>query len=389
MRLLHTSDWHLGRSLLEAPLAQAQVDALDAIVRAVDEHDVDAVLISGDVYDRAVPPHEAVTLLAATLDQLARRVPVIVISGNHDSAVRLGFGASLYRDGIHVRTSVTEVGHPVELRDQHGPVLVYPVPFLDPDVARHHLGATADEPHDRSHEAVLSAAMRQVRADLSTRWVEGARSVVMAHAFVVGGLSSDSERDIRVGGTDAVPAEVFRGVDYVALGHLHGPQQLRTSATLLRYSGSPLRYSFSEATQRKSVTVVDLDAGGVERVDEVELRQPRGMDVISGPLDELLDPARHRNLVDCWLQVTVTDAGRPPEMRSRVLQRFPHALVVRHCPASGALLDDARPSSTTSLDPVAVAKSFVREVTGADVSTQELQAFRDAYEAVVAMECSA
>ena len=166
MRLLHTSDWHLGRMLHGVDLRDAQRAALDQLVDLVDERDVDAVVVAGDVYDRAVPPVDSVRLLAETLTRLVDRVPVILLSGNHDSADRLGFGAQLFRDGLHVRTSVATVGEPVELADEHGPVLVYPLPFLDPDLTRTVL-SDGDGPLPRSHEAVLGAAMRRVRADLA------------------------------------------------------------------------------------------------------------------------------------------------------------------------------------------------------------------------------
>ncbi len=403
MRLLHTSDWHLGRTLHNESLLDAQRGALGQIVDLVDTHDVDAVLVSGDVFDRAVPPVEAVTMLAETLHQLTARVPVVVISGNHDSAVRLGFGADLFAHPLHVRTRADQVGRPVELANEHGPVLIYPIPFLDPDAARYVL-ADGDEPLERSHDAVLRAAMRRVTTDLQQRTNESGdsvRSVVMAHAFVVAGPSlddeqtrSDSERDIRVGGTDSVSSSLFAGVDYVALGHLHAPQQPRSPEqggrkSILRYSGSPLRYSFSEATHTKSVTLVDLDSSGVTAITAVPLAQPREMAVLVGAFDDLLDPDRHVGLTQAWAQLTVTDPARPEQMVPRLRERFPHALVVRHQPASGPLLTSGGGSGVEALDPLEVVESFVQYVTGADASPDELRVFASAYESVNAAERSA
>lgn len=393
MRLLHTSDWHLGRGLHEADLHEAQRHVLERIVALVDEQHVDAVVVAGDVYDRAVPPLSSVQLLSWVLSELCRRVPVVVISGNHDSATRLGFGSSLYRDGLHLRTAAADVGTPVELADEHGPVLVYALPFLDPDAARLTL-ASGDEPLERTHEAVLSAAMDRVRADLDARRAEGQaaiRSVVVSHAFVVGSVgdaaTSDSERDIRVGGTQAVPARVFAGVDYVALGHLHGPQEPTSpdGTTRLRYAGSPLRYSFSEARQDKSVTMVDLGPGGVDSVATHAIAQPRGMSRLSGTLDVLLSDPGLAHAEEHWVQALVTDTARPPEMVARVRQRFPRALVVRHEPDAGPLagrlgaVADAR-----TADPLEVAEAFVHTVTGADATPDELAVFRRAYESVLA-----
>jgi exonuclease SbcD len=389
MRLLHTSDWHLGRMLHGVDLRDAQRAALDQLVDLVDERDVDAVVVAGDVYDRAVPPVDSVRLLAETLTRLVDRVPVILLSGNHDSADRLGFGAQLFRDGLHVRTSVMTVGEPVELADEHGPVLVYPLPFLDPDLTRTVL-SDGDGPLPRSHEAVLGAAMRRVRADLARRGRGGSgtpRSVVSAHAFVVGGGDaerSESERDIRVGGVEGVPAAVFAGVDYVALGHLHGAQEPTSpdGRTRLRYAGSLLRYSFSEAAHTKSVTLVELGPDGVSSVSAAPIEQPRGMSTLSGELDELLSSPKYDDAEQDWVQVSVTDPARPAEMVSRIRARFEHALVVRHVPASGPLVARATTAPNAAADPVEVAESFVRFVTGGDASSAELDAFRESVEQV-------
>ena len=396
MRLLHTSDWHLGRSLHGEGLADAQAQALAQLVQVVDDHAIDAVLVAGDVFDRAVPPVEAVAQLATTLEALAQRVPTIVISGNHDSAVRLGFGSGLLRPGMHITTQPAHCGRPVVLADADGPVLVYPIPYLEPDVARVELATDPGHPLERSHEAVLGAAMQRVNADFERRREAAptARCVVLAHAFVVGSggeaACSESERDLRVGGTEAVSAEVFAGAHYVALGHLHGAQQPGSATdTTLRYSGSPLRYSFSESGQGKSVTVVDLGVHGVSSIETIPVRQPRGMAVLSGSFTELLDPRRHAALADHWLQVTVTDAARPPELVPSIRQRFPHALVVRHVPESGPLLERGHLSGAGALDPVAVAASFVEYVTGAAASPAELDVFTSAYEQARGLERSA
>ncbi|MDQ1720645.1 MAG: repair protein SbcD/Mre11, partial [Pseudonocardiales bacterium] len=275
MRFLHTSDWHLGRTLHGVDLLEAQRDVLNQICRLVaqppDGVPVDAVLIAGDVYDRAVPPVEAVALFASTLAELIKHSTVIVTAGNHDSAIRLGFGAELFTERLRLRTDLASVGSPVLLGDGPAQVAVYPLPYLDPDAARAVL-APCDQPLERSHQAVMTAAMDRVRHDLASR-PPATRSVVVAHAFVVGGLPSESERSIVVGGVDSVAAGTFDGVDYVALGHLHGAQQPRGPAgTVLRYSGSPLRYSFSEQEHLKSVSLVDLDPDLPARVTAVPVR---------------------------------------------------------------------------------------------------------------------
>ncbi|PID53534.1 MAG: exonuclease SbcCD subunit D [Micrococcales bacterium] len=314
MRILHTSDWHLGRSLHRVDLLGAQAAHLDHLVEVVRAEGVDAVVVSGDVYDRALPPLEAVHLLDDALDRLVdAAAAVLVISGNHDSATRLGFGSRRSaKAGLHLRTHPEQLDQPVQLADEHGPVMLYGIPYLEP--------ALVCEPWQvaRSHAAVLGAAMRRIRADLDGH--PGARSVVAAHAFVVGGQGCDSERDIRVGGVDTAPARIFDGIDYVALGHLHGRQRISPT---IRYSGSPLPYSFSEAGHVKGSWLVDLDAGGVRDVTEVPAPVFRRLSVLRGTLDQLLTDPAHAAAEQHICQVTLTDEQRPRDAMQRIRARFP------------------------------------------------------------------
>lgn len=390
MRLLHTSDWHLGRSLHGVDLLGHQAAYLDHLVELVDAERVDAVLVAGDVYDRAIPPVEAVTLLSETLAQLADRTTVVLTSGNHDSATRLGFGAALMRERVRVRTRVADLATPVELPDD---VLVYGLPYLDPDFARAELGGP-DGPTARSHEAVVAAALDRVRADAAARrtGVGGApgrqvHPVVVAHAFVVGGAASESERDIRVGGVDQVPAGVFAGVEYVALGHLHSPQQVSgPDGTVLRYSGSPLAYSFGERAVPKSTVLVEL-GGASPRTTLVPAPVPRRLSQVRGTLDELLGVAGEPYLDD-WLAVTVTDVARPPDLYRRVRERFAHALVVQHEP-QGAPTSTRAAAVHEASDPLVVAADFVAHVTGARPDAAETAVLTRAYEDVLAAGASA
>ncbi|MGC5005885.1 MULTISPECIES: exonuclease SbcCD subunit D [unclassified Streptomyces] len=319
MRILHTSDWHLGRSFHRASLLEAQADCLDHLVATVREREVDAVVVAGDVYDRAVPPLSAVELFDRALHRLAAvGVPTVMISGNHDSARRLGVGAGLMgRAGIHLRTDPAQCATPVVLRDDHGDVAFYGLPYLEPALVKDVFKAER-----AGHEAVLTAAMDRVRADLATR-PDSTRSVVLAHAFVAGGAPSDSERDITVGGVAAVPAGVFDGVDYTALGHLHGSQVVTDR---VRYSGSPLAYSFSEVDHRKTMWLIDLDATGAIAAERIDFPVPRPLARLRGRLDMLLDDpalARHE---EAWVEATLTDPVRPDEPMARLMARFPHTL---------------------------------------------------------------
>ncbi|MCB5169406.1 exonuclease SbcCD subunit D [Streptomyces bambusae] len=319
MKFLHTSDWHLGRSFHRVGLLDAQAAFVDHLIDTARTHEVDAVLVAGDVYDRAVPPLPAVRLFDRALHRLADLgVPTVMISGNHDSAHRLGVGAGLIgRAGIHLRTDPAGCADPVVLADVHGDVAFYGLPYLEPALVKDEVGAA-----QAGHEAVLGAAMDRVRADLAGRG-PGTRSVVLAHAFVTGGQPSDSERDITVGGVAAVPAAVFDGVDYAALGHLHGCQ---TITDRVRYSGSPLAYSFSETDHRKTMWLVELGPAGELTAERLDTPVPRPLARIRGDLDGLLadpDLARHE---DAWVEATLTDPVRPAEPMARLAARFPHVL---------------------------------------------------------------
>ncbi|MFI2286838.1 exonuclease SbcCD subunit D [Streptomyces niveus] len=328
MRFLHTSDWHLGRSFHRISLLDAQAAFLDHLVATALTHEVDAVLVAGDVYDRAVPPLSAVELFDRALHRLAEaRVPTVMISGNHDSARRLGVGAGLIdHAGIHLRTDPARCATPVVLADAHGDVAFYGLPYLEPALVREEFKAAK-----AGHEAVLTAALDRVRADL-TRRPDGTRSVVLAHAFVAGGAASDSERDITVGGVSAVPAGTFDGVDYVALGHLHGAQALTER---VRYSGSPLAYSFSESDHRKTMWLVDLGPGGEIDATRIDCPVPRPLARVRGALADLLDDPALTRHEEAWVEATLTDPVRPADPMARLAERFPHTLSLVFDPDRG------------------------------------------------------
>ena len=319
MRLLHTSDWHIGRSLHGTDLLAEQEQVLGGLAEVVVAEGVDVVLVAGDVYDRAVPSADATAVLSRVVARLRRAGATVVLTpGNHDSARRLGaFSELLAAGGLHVRAETPSLDEPVLLSDEHGDVALYGLPYLEPEVARFELGL----PDARSHEAVLAEAMDRVRADLFLR--PGTRSVVLAHAFVGGGLPSESERDISVGGVDIVSSSVFDGVDYVALGHLHRPQTLTPR---LRYSGSPLAYSFGEAGQQKQAWLVDLDAAGLADVRAVPLPTPRALTMLTGTLEALLGDPAHAAVEQHFVSARLTDAVRPADPMRRLQERFPYCV---------------------------------------------------------------
>lgn len=314
MRFLHTSDWHLGRSFHGAGLRSAHELYLEQLVDLARAERVDAVLVSGDVYDRAIPSPETVELLDDALDRLLDTgAQVVLTSGNHDSAIRLGFGARrMEAAGLHIRATLDSVGRPIPVGDG----FVVPVPYLEPAVMGERLVAA-----ERTQAGALRAALGRVPA------IAGP-SVVMAHTFVVGATSSDSERDISVGGLAAVPAEVFSRFDYAALGHLHRPQTVRETIV---YSGAPVAMSFGEAGQVKSTQVVSIDGGRVS-CEAIAAPVERPVRRLRASLAELLSSTQFADAEPAWCEVTLTDATRPLGAMEQVRRRFPHTLSLRFAP---------------------------------------------------------
>lgn len=367
MRFLHTSDWHLGRSLHRTSLREAQAGFLDHLVETAREEKVDAVLIAGDVYDRALPPVDAVALCEDALVRLRDTgARVIAISGNHDSARRLGFGSALIdASGVHLRTRPSAVADPVLLEDSHGPVAVYGIPYAEPAAEG-----------QRSHEAAIGAAAARIREDLSRRGT--ARTVVLAHAWVTGGQPSDSERDISVGGAGSVPLSLLEGFGYVALGHLHGQQTITGN---VRYSGSPLPYSFSEANHNKGSWLVEIGGDGAVRAEKVPAPVYRRLSLVRGRLDDLLGSPAYAEFTDRFLAVTLTDLQRPDQAMDRLRKRFPHILTLTFEPEG--LTGDTRTygDKVKGKDDLTIATEFVRHVRNAPPGHGERELLAAAFDA--------
>lgn len=385
MKILHTSDWHLGRTLHKVDLHEHQAAFLDWLVDLVEAEGVDVVVIPGDVYDRAVPAVSSVTLLDRALARLADTgATVVLTSGNHDSPERLGFGRSLMRAGIHLLTDLPGIEHPVSVEDEHGEVLFFGLPYLEPDRARTELAGEGEEPLPRSHEAVTRAALDRVREHAAAR--PGARTVVLAHTFVTGGEASDSERDLSVGGVDSVPAGVLGGIDYLALGHLHGCQDLtRSVGAPAWYSGSPLAFSFSERSHRKSVLLVELGAPGAEgeraevAVRRIETPVPRRLTELRGTLEEIL--ARRDEHAGDWLKAIVTDPARPAHLQEQLREAYPHLLLTEYAP-EGRAASAGTPVVRREQNPLEVMDEFLAHVTGGDPTEAEHDVLERAYSAV-------
>lgn len=297
MKLIHLSDLHLGKRVNEFSMIEDQAYILKKILGIVRDEEPDGVLIAGDVYDKSIPSVEAVGLFDDFLRHLARqRVQVFIISGNHDSPERLAFGAELIQpSGIHIAPAYSGRVEPVSLQDDYGAVHIYMLPFIKPI----HVRSVFPEEKVESYTDAVRGAISHM--DIQ----ESERNILVTHQFVTGAQRSDSE-DISVGGSDNVDVSVFDSFDYVALGHIHGPQSVgRESA---RYCGTPLKYSFSEANHHKSVTILELKEKGNLEIRTVELSPLRDMRELRGTYEELTNRKNYEGTrTDDYIRITLTD----------------------------------------------------------------------------------
>lgn len=335
MRFLHTADWHLGRVYHGLSLLEEQSHLLDQFVALVRQAKPDAVLIAGDIYDRSVPPAEAVRLLDDTLTRIVigEKTPVILIAGNHDGPDRLGFGSQLLTAaGLTVRSVPCTDVEPLILADEHGEVAIYPLPYAEPALVRQLL----DTEDITDHNAGLAAQMNRLRAAHQP----ARRAVVVAHAFVQGGSVSESERPLSVGGTGSVGADVFSGMHYVALGHLHRPQAV--GETHIHYSGSLMKYSFNEADQPKSISLVELDGEGKVSIERITLTPRRDLRILEGCLQELIDAGATDPGREDYVMARLTDTGALLDAMCKLRAAYPNALAIDRIQSTG---------SATGLDP--------------------------------------
>ena len=317
MKLLHLSDLHLGKRVNEFSMIDDQRHVLDQILRVIDAERPDAVLIAGDVYDKPVPTAEAVALLDWFLVELSgRQLQVFVISGNHDSAERMAFGGRLMeQSGVHLAPVYDGTVARWTLTDEHGPVHLYLLPFVKPV----HVRRCFPEREIETYTDAVAAAVEAMDVD------PAARNVLVTHQFVTGAARCESE-EVSVGGADNVDASVFDGFDYVALGHLHGPQTVGRET--VRYCGTPLKYSFSEAHHKKSVTVVELGEKGIVAVRTVPLTPRRDLVELRGAYEEVTrrDFYEGNGYQDSYVHITLTDEEDVPDALGKLRLIYPYLM---------------------------------------------------------------
>jgi exonuclease SbcD len=324
MRLIHLSDLHIGKKVNEFSMLEDQRYILREILKIIDSQQAEGVMICGDIYDKSVPPAEAVTLLDEFLTELARRnLPVFMISGNHDSPQRLDFGARLMAaEAIYISGIFEKIPQPVVQTDAYGEIHFYLLPFIKPASVRHVLGQeTEDEEEEeqiRTYQDALARVMEQIPVNPSVR------NVLLAHQFVTGAVCSESE-ELYAGGQENVDASLFDAFDYVALGHIHRPQKICRET--VRYCGTPLKYSFSEASQIKSVTIVDLKQKGETAVRQIPLTPLRDLREIRGTYEELTARSTYEGTAaEDYLHVTLTDENDIMDAMNRLRTIYPNIM---------------------------------------------------------------
>jgi exonuclease SbcD len=365
VKFLHTSDWHIGRQLHNHSLLDDQAHVLDQIVALAIDQKVDAVVIAGDVYDRSIPPVAAVALLNSVLDRLVNQanIPVLMIAGNHDSRERLGFGATqMASSGLHIEGPLHTEFKPVIING----VAFFLLPYAEPVLVRSVFGESANDvsTHQQAMEFLLEQ-VNKVELDSLPR-------VVVSHCFLAGGEESDSERPLSLGGADQISPSVFKEFSYTALGHLHGPQ--KKGGEHIRYSGSILKYSFSEVRQNKSVTLVDIDEQGAAQTELVALMPLRNLRVLEGALDSLLEQGVKDPHADDYLMIRLLDKDAILDVMGKLRSVYPNVL---HLERTGLMAQ--RESLQLNREhlkqsELSMFKSFFEQVTGDELNDAQDQA---------------
>ncbi|WP_342550570.1 exonuclease SbcCD subunit D [Lysinibacillus sp. FSL M8-0216] len=358
MKIFHTADWHLGKLVQGVYMTEDQQYILQQFIQAIDEEKPDVIIIAGDLYDRSMPPIEAVNLLNDILAKivLEKKIPVLAVAGNHDSAGRLNFGSRLMRDsGLYIKGQFTKDHAPIIINDSHGEVHFHLVPFAEPTTIR----SIFEEEAIRSHHDAMQKIIEHITAGMDTN----KRNIFVGHAFVTKygeeeANTSDSERPLSIGGSDCVNAALFKPFHYTALGHLHKAHFVLNET--IRYAGSPLKYSLSEHLHEKGFLIVDLDEQGNSTVTKRKFMPRRDLRVVEGQLEDLLmlPPS------DDYVFVRLTDATSVSSPMERIRTVFPHAMHVER-----KILRQEKPSElqvveAEKLEDIDLFRSFFTDIIG-------------------------
>ncbi len=370
MRFIHTADWHLGRMMHGVHLTEDQAHVLDQFVFIAREARADLVIVAGDIFDRAVPPTEAVSLLDDVLSRLILdlRVPVIIIAGNHDSAPRLQFASKLLaEEKLYVFGEVSNQPHRIRLSDQWGSVDFIPIPYSEPSLLRERFAEESIKNHQE--------AFRFLLGNINPISCDKHRTVLIAHAFVGDSISSESERPLSVGGFDRADASLFKDAHYSALGHLHRPQTAGYDHVC--YAGSLLKYSFSETDHEKGVNLVEMNQQGACKIERISLTPRRDVRRIEGILQDLLRGPQSGENPDDYICAVVTDREPILDVMGKLREVYPNVLHIER-----PFFDSFRGAQGNRVDhrklgEVDLFRAFFKEVTGQTLTEEQIKAYQD------------
>lgn len=319
MKFIHTSDWHIGRQFHNVSLIDDQKAVLNQMIDYLVDNPVDAVVIAGDIYDRSVPPTTAIELMGQMVNRICGElnIPIIMISGNHDGAERLGFGSAQMKSaGLHIISSFTDMLEPVLIETElAGEVAFYGMPYHDPEIVRHFYKESVST-HDEAHQCLAEKLKAEFKPEQ--------KNVLISHCFVDGAMESDSERPLSIGGSDRVCHEHFTEFDYVALGHLHQPQ--KKGEEYIRYSGSLMKYSFTEQHQKKGFTLVEFNKEGFKSATHIDLKAPHEMRIIEGLLDDIVEQGKTDPRNHDYVLVRLEDKHAILEPMEKLRKSYPNVL---------------------------------------------------------------
>ncbi|MGM0219971.1 exonuclease SbcCD subunit D [Enterococcus sp. AZ126] len=367
MRFLHTADWHIGKKLHGYDLLEEQVDAFQQILAIAKEEKVDAIVVSGDLYDRSVPSVEAIEVFNRMIVEmnLKERFPVLAISGNHDSSIRLETGGPWFaQSDFHLNTRLDQAFEPVEI----GNTQFFLLPYFEPISARLYF--------DNEEIRTIEQAIKEVIKEIEKQFKSDMAHVLVSHFFVAGSEKSDSETKLMVGGLDTVPLSLLKSFDYVALGHLHGKNALK--AENARYSGSPLKFSLSEMNQKKGVWIVDTEAGETTFRFE-EIIPLRDVKQIEGSFKELTAQEFYESIDrESYFHIQLTDRAVIPNMMNQLRQIYPRIIGIERLFGRDVQHKESKSKKETkALAPTELVDQFFSEVTGEELTVQQQTWIKD------------
>ncbi|EGQ8449603.1 exonuclease SbcCD subunit D [Vibrio alginolyticus] len=369
MKFIHTSDWHLGRQFHNVSLLEDQQAVLEQLINYIEHNPVDAVVVAGDIYDRSVPPTVAIELLNRVVKRICTELetPMILISGNHDGAERLGFGSEQMKNaGLHIVSNFEEMLTPIIIKtDSADEVAFYGMPYNDPEQVRFAYKASVST-HDEAHQLLVE--------QIKERFISKQKRVLVSHCFVDGAIESDSERPLSIGGSDRVSHEHFLDFDYVALGHLH--QSQKKGAEHIRYSGSLMKYSFGEQNQRKGFTLVELDKKGFVSAEHIDLTAPHEMRIVEGELDKVIEQGKTDPKNEDYLLVRLMDKHAILNPMEKLRSVYPNVL---HLEKPGMLIGVEQEMAQAKLarSEIDMFRDFFIEAQDSQLSKEQEQAVTD------------